>query len=153
MAALCPFELHAGKHAGTVLSRAEAVRLPYYPVQKITEVFQVKSFPAFLKNEEDKVDSSQQYTEDIEGYYFSGKSDVQLAFWEYSADRESGSHAHEFDEYVVCVCGEYTTIMDGREVILKPGNELVIPRGTAHSSKAKAGTRAIFGFSGKRIKQ
>ena len=67
----------------------------------------MKSFPEFLKQIEDKVDSSQQYTEDIEGYYFSGKSNTQMAFWEYSADRESDYHTHDFDEYIVCVseCG------------------------------------------------
>ena len=111
----------------------------------------MKSFPEFLKNDKDKVDVSQQYTDDIEGYYFSGESGAQMAFWEYFADRESGNHFHDFDEYVVCVSGEYTTIMNGSEIILKPGNELVIPKGTEHSSKARAGTRAIFGFSGKRI--
>lgn len=113
----------------------------------------MKSFPDFLKNPKDKVDSSQQYTDDIEGYYFSGNSDSQMAFWEYSADRESGSHSHDFDEYIVCISGEYTTFMDGKEITLKAGNELVIPSGTKHSSKAKAGTRAIFGFSGKRVKE
>lgn len=111
----------------------------------------MKSFPKFLKCRKDKVDPSQQYTDDIEGYYFNGKSGTQLAFWEYLTDRESGSHSHDFDEYIVCVSGEYTTLMNGEEIVLKPGNELVIAKGTEHSSKAKAGTRAIFGFSGKRI--
>lgn len=119
---------------------------------KIEEI-KMKKFPDFLKREEDKIDSSQQYTNDIEGYYFSGKSNTQIAFWEYSADRESVCHTHDFDEYIVCVCGEYTTLISGKEIVLNPGDELIIPKGTNHAGKARAGTRAIFGFSGKRVRQ
>lgn len=40
----------------------------------------MKHFPSFLKNPKNKIDSSQQNTEGIEGYYFEGKDDSQIAF-------------------------------------------------------------------------
>jgi len=53
---------------------------------------------------------------------------------------------------MVCVSGEYTVYSDDKEIILKPGDELLIPRGTEQWGKCKAGTRTIHAFGGKRIK-
>jgi len=112
----------------------------------------MKHFPLFMKNPINKIDSSQQNTEDIEGYYFEGKDESQIAFWECYSDRESKPHTHSFDEYIVCVCGEYIAILDGKEKILKSGDELFIPKGTEQGGKIKAGTRTIHAFGGKRVK-
>lgn len=109
------------------------------------------SFPLFIKNPINKIPSSQQNTEDIEGYFFEDGSNTQIAFWECSTDRESKAHVHSFDEYIVCVSGEYTAIINGNEIILRPGNELFIPKGTKQSGRVKAGTRTIHAFAGKRI--
>ena len=68
----------------------------------------MKSFPDFMKNPVNKVDASQQNTTDIDGYYFQGADGAQMAFWECHADKISKTHIHPFDEYMVCVCGEYT---------------------------------------------
>ena len=84
----------------------------------------MKNFPPFMKNPKNKIDSSQQNTEDIVGYYFEGKDESQIAFWECYSDKESKPHTHNFDEYIVCVCGEYTAILEGKEIILKSGGEL-----------------------------
>ena len=112
----------------------------------------MKQFPPFMKNPTNKIESSQQNTEDIEGYYFEGKDGSQIAFWECYSDKESKPHTHNFDEYVVCVCGEYTAILEGKEIILKSGDELFIPKGTEQGGKIKARTRTIHAFGGKRIK-
>ena len=104
-----------------------------------------------MKNPINKIDSSQQNTQDIEGYYFEGKDESQIAFWECYADRESTPHIHSFDEYIFCVCGEYKAILDGKEIVLKPGDELFIPKGTEQRGMVKAGTRTIHAFGGKRI--
>ena len=48
--------------------------------------------------------------------------------------------------------GEYTALLEGEEIILKPGDELFIPKGTEQGGKIKAGTRTIHAFGGKRIK-
>jgi quercetin dioxygenase-like cupin family protein len=106
-----------------------------------------------MKNPINKVDASQQNTADIEGYYFQGADETQIAFWECHADRISKKHTHDFDEYVVCVSGEYTACFHDRTILLKSGDELHIPKGTEQWGKCIAGTRTIHAFGGKRIKK
>ncbi len=112
----------------------------------------MEHFPGFMKNVKNKIDASQQNTNDIEGYYYEGKDDSQIAFWECYSDRISKKHSHDFDEYMICVSGEYTAYLNDKEIILLPGNELFIPKGTEQWGKCKAGTRTIHAFGGKRIK-
>lgn len=112
----------------------------------------MEHFPGFMKNIKNKIDPSQQNTKDIEGYFFEGKDDSQIAFWECHADRTSKKHSYDFDEYMICVSGEYIACLNGKEIILKSGNELFIPKGTEQWGKCKAGTRTIHAFGGKRIK-
>lgn len=113
----------------------------------------MEHFPEFMKNAKNRIDASRQNTADIEGYYFEGKDGSQMAFWECSSDRISKKHTHGFDEYMVCVSGECTVYLNGKETILKPGDELLIPEGTEQWGKFKAGTRTIHAFGGKRILQ
>ena len=110
-------------------------------------------FPAFMKNSKNHIDSSQQHTKDIDGYYFEGKDGSQIAYWTYYADRTSEPHSHDFDEYTVCISGQYTAIIDGKEFVLNPGDELFVPKGTLESCKAISGTRTMHAFGGKRITQ
>ena len=112
----------------------------------------MERFPEFMKNIKNMVNPSQQNTADIEGYYYEGKDDSQIAFWECHSDRISNKHTHDFDEYMICVSGEYTVYLDDKKIILKPGDELLIHRGTEQWGKCKAGTRTIHAFGGKRIK-
>ena len=42
----------------------------------------MKHFPDFMKNSKNLISSSQQNTDDIEGYYFQGADESQMAFWE-----------------------------------------------------------------------
>ena len=111
----------------------------------------MEHFPDFMKNHKNKIDPSQQNTNDIEGYYYNG-DDSQIAFWECHSDRTSKKHAHAFDEYMVCLSGEYIAYLNDKEIILLPGDELFIPKGTKQWGKCKAGTRTIHAFGGKRIK-
>jgi quercetin dioxygenase-like cupin family protein len=113
----------------------------------------MKIFPDFMKNPVNKVNVSQQNTADIEGYYFQGADETQIAFWECHADRISKKHTHPFDEYMVCVSGEFTAYLNEKEIILKPGDELYIPKGTEQWGKCVAGTRTIHAFGGRRIKK
>ncbi len=117
----------------------------------IERKLKMKHFPDFMKNVKNKIDPSQQNTDDIEGYYFEGKDDSQLAFWECWSDRISKRHTHYFDEYIICVSGEYIVYLNEEKIILKKGNELFIPKGTEQWGECKAGTRTIHAFGGKRI--
>ena len=111
----------------------------------------MKTFPNFMKSPENKIDVSEQNTDDVEGYFFSGADDTQVAFWECHADRISKKHTHSFDEYMVCVSGTYTAYLNARAIILQPGDELYIPKGTEQWGKCVAGTRTIHAFGGQRI--
>ena len=111
----------------------------------------MKSFPDFIKNPINKVDPSQQNTADIDGYCFEGVGETQIVFWECHADRISKKHTHSFDEYMDCVSGKYTAFLNERQIELKPGDELFIPKGTEQWGKCIAGTRTIHAFGGKRI--
>jgi len=108
-------------------------------------------FPQFMRRTANKVDASQQYTEDIEGYYYNGADGGQMAFWTCRADRTSEMHEHNFDEYIVVIDGCYTLCTQKNEVMLKNGGEAFIPAGTKHWGKCCAGTRTIHAFGGKRI--
>lgn len=110
-------------------------------------------FPDFMKSKANHIDSSQQNTLDIDGYYYEGADGSQICFWTYFSDRESKENIHEFDEYVFCVSGEYVEIFDGEEHILHSGDELLIPKGTPHHGRVTKGTRTIHAFGGKRILQ
>ena len=113
----------------------------------------MKDFPAFIKNPRNHIDSSQQNTPDIDGYYYEGADGSQVCFWTYFSDRESKETVHAFDEYVLCVSGEYTEIFLGEEHVLRPGDELLIPEGVPHHGRVVRGTRTIHAFGGRRITQ
>ena len=91
----------------------------------------MEAFPDFMKASLNHIDSSQQNTPDIDGYYYEGKDGSQICVWTYLADRESKENVHEFDEYVLCVEGD--------------------PKGVPHHGRVTKGTRTIHAFGGKRI--
>lgn len=111
----------------------------------------MKDFPGFMKSKSNRISMNQQNTEDIEGYYYQGADGGQMAFWTCRTDRVSSKHTHDFDEYMICVSGQYTAVLDDKEYVLDPGDELFIPRGTEQWAKCIAGTRTIHAFGGRRI--
>jgi quercetin dioxygenase-like cupin family protein len=113
----------------------------------------VKDFPDFMKNHKNRVENKDQYSKDIEGYYFEGNDGSQMAFWTAHTAGVSAMHTHPYDEYVVCVYGRYTVLIGGGEVILEHGDEFLIPKGTEHGCSRIAGTRSIHAFGGRRIQK
>lgn len=111
----------------------------------------MREFPKFMKREQNKVPTTAQNTPDIVGYYYTATDGSQMAFWECYSDKESKKHTHPFDEYMICVSGEYTVYIEGEEYILHPGDELYIPQGKEQWGRCIAGTRTIHAFGGKRI--
>ncbi len=110
-------------------------------------------FPPFMKNPKNRIRKTSQYSQGIEGYVFDGKDGSQLAFWTSHEARDSAEHAHEYDEYIVCVHGRYTAIVGGRETVLNRGDEFLVPRGVSHAGKSIAGTRTIHAFGGHRAER
>lgn len=113
----------------------------------------MKDFPEFMKNPVNKVAASSQYTPGIEGYVFDGVDGSQMAYWTYTQSAKSKPHAHEYDEYMVVVQGQYVITIEDKKIILTPGDEYLIPRGITHGGEAKTGTRAIYAFGGKRVER
>ena len=113
----------------------------------------MKDFPAFLKNPLNRIASSSQYTEDIEGYVFDGADGSQVAFWACAQDRVSAAHAHEFDEYLFVIQGRCVVTMGPTQVELRAGDELLVPKGTPQSIMVSAGTRTVHVFGAKRAKR
>lgn len=110
-------------------------------------------FPDFLRSPRNRIARSSQYTDDIEGYVFDGADGSQVALWTCKADRVSTEHVHEFDEYVLVIEGQCTAIIEDRHVVLGPGQELLIPKGTRQSMAVVAGTRTMHVFGGKRAER
>jgi len=104
-----------------------------------------------IRAESQRIINSQQNTKDMDGYYFEGSDCSQMEFWTCYSDRASKEHQHDFDEYMVCVYGQYTVRIDRKEIVLNPGDEFFIPKGTVQSGRCIAGTRTIHAFGGKRI--
>ncbi len=113
----------------------------------------MEDFPEFMKSPLNRIGTASQYTPDIEGYVYDGADGSQMAFWTCHSDRVSGEHAHDYDEYLVCVQGRYSVSMLGKVYPLGPGEELFIPRGTSHGGQCVAGTRTIHAFGGKRARR
>ena len=111
----------------------------------------MNTFPEFIKRPSNRIDNSQQNTPDIEGYFYEASDGSQVCLWTYFSDRDSKENVHEFDEYVICIDGEYVEIFDGKEHVLHKGDELLIPCQTPHHGRVKKGTRTIHVFGGQRI--
>lgn len=109
------------------------------------------TFPEFMFSKKNKIPASQQNTPDIEGYYYTANDGSQMAFWTYKADRVSKEHKHDYDEWMLCVEGEYIVTIDGTEHTLHAGDELFIPKGSLQGGRVKAGTRSIHAFGGMRV--
>ena len=107
-------------------------------------------FPAFVKNPANRIATSSQFTNDIEGYVFDGADGSQVALWTARADRVSTEHVHDFDEYVLVIEGRCAIILGSERFELCAGQEFVIPRGTRQSMEVVAGTRTMHIFGGKR---
>jgi quercetin dioxygenase-like cupin family protein len=104
-----------------------------------------------MKNPQNKVPNQDQYSQDIEGYYYQGNDGSQMAYWICHTAGESKTHTHPYDEYVACIQGKYTLLLPDKTVDLKSGDEYLIPKGTEHGCRRVAGTRTIHAFGGKRI--
>jgi quercetin dioxygenase-like cupin family protein len=106
-----------------------------------------------MKNPKNKVPNQNQYSTDIEGYYYQAADGSQMAFWTAHTAGESKTHTYPYNEYVICVQGKYTVLINGKEVDLEPGDEFLIPKDTEHGCRRIAGTRTIHAFGGKRIQK
>lgn len=111
----------------------------------------MNDFPEFIKSPQNRIPLTKQNTKGIDGYAYQCSNNKQVAFWSCNSDQVSKKHTNDFDEYMVCLSGQYIAYFDDKEFILNPGGELFIPKGTVQWGKCIAGTRTIHFFGGKRI--
>ena len=109
----------------------------------------LSDFPDFMKSEENAISNSSQ-SAGIKGWLYESVDGKQMAYWLCEHSVVSSEHVHDFDEYFVVVQGEYTLLFSGREVIVNQGDEYHITKGVPHAGRARAGTRTIHCFGGKR---
>lgn len=113
----------------------------------------MEHFPDFMKDPKNKIDPAQQNTPDIEGYYYQGADGSQIAFWECYSDRTSKKHVHNFDEYTICVSGEYIACFQDKEVVLRPGDELYVPKEQYNGEGVKLARELYLHLVGKELSQ
>jgi quercetin dioxygenase-like cupin family protein len=56
--------------------------------------------------------------------------------WHDAAGATYSPHAHDHDESIWLVAGEITFGAGGSELRLRPGDRLMLPRGTVHTARA-----------------
>jgi len=139
------------KGKSNISSETKSLYQKQSPILDLKGDMKMRDFPAFMKNSKNRIPSHEQNTQDIEGYFYQAADGSQMAFWTAYADRTSKKHTHDFDEYMICVSGQYTVYMNDSPVVLNPGDEIFIPKGTEQWGYCIAGTRTIHAFGGKRI--
>lgn len=109
----------------------------------------MKEFPAFMRDRRNAIPSHQQ-SAGVTGFVFDGADGSQVALFACAMDGISKEHAHDFEEYIAVVQGEYVLGVGGNRITLTRGDEYCIPRGTFHDGAFTAGTRTIHAFGGHR---
>jgi quercetin dioxygenase-like cupin family protein len=110
-------------------------------------------FPEFMKHSANRIAKSDQATPGVEGYVYDGADGSQMAVWTCHETAASAQHVHDYDEYLLVVEGCYTLMIQGERIPLHAGEEVLIPRGVAHSGEVLAGTRTIHAFGGRRAER
>jgi len=105
-------------------------------MQKLT------GFPEFLTSSHNLVCVGDR-AGNISGYLYEAADGGQAVFWDCPEGGTMEVHTHEGDEYFIVLQGQYSGVIDGREIMLGPGDELLIPAGTPHNGTMSAGFRAI----------
>lgn len=112
----------------------------------------MKDFPDFMKNPINAIDPRMQ-SPGVDGYVFDGVDGSQMTYWTSKNKIISKEHTHDYDEYFVVVQGQYTLIINGKRIILNPGDEYHIPKGIPHSGESIENTRTIHAFGGRRAER
>jgi mannose-6-phosphate isomerase-like protein (cupin superfamily) len=110
-------------------------------------------FPTFMKNAANRIASTSEHTNGIEGFVFDGADGSQLAFWTAAVDAETSEHIHAFDEWFIVIEGAYVVVLDGNELRVEAGQEYFIPKGTVIAGRVTAGTRTLHAFGGRRAER
>ena len=67
---------------------------------------------------------------------FVHSENMTFAYWMFEAGAELPDHSHPHEQVANIIEGELELTLDGKAVIIKPGQVVVIPSGVSHSGKA-----------------
>jgi quercetin dioxygenase-like cupin family protein len=119
-------------------------------VKKINKRLTV--YPIFMRNGANAIKEDMQ-SPGIEGFVYDGADGSQMIHWTCKVGGVSKEHTHDYDEYMLVVQGRYTMIINGKKILVTPGDEFFIPKGMAHAGEFIPGTRTIHAFGGLRAKR
>ncbi len=78
-------------------------------------------FPQFIRLAVKRIAKSNRTTPGAEGYVFDGAAGRQMAFWTCPETAASAAHSHDYDEYMIVVQGQYSLLIDGKQIPLRAG--------------------------------
>lgn len=109
-----------------------------------------KKYPDFMNKDCNivKLDISET---DGSGILFEAADGSQTVFWDFPKRGSVGEHSHDFDEYCVVIQGTMTEIVGGKKILMKAGDELMVPAGVPHSGEWSDNYRALDVFGGRRF--
>ena len=76
-----------------------------------------------MKHAVNRIAKCNQATPGAEGSVFDGAARSQMAFGPCRESAASAAHSHDYDEYMIVVQGQYTLLIDGKEIPLRAGEE------------------------------
>jgi len=104
-------------------------------------------FPEIMRRKSLEVESP---VEGMTGFLFEGQDGSQIILWECENEVNVEPHSHEYDEYCLVIKGVCKETIEGKTIILKAGDEIIIPAGKLHWATMGPKYRAIDFFGGKR---
>ena len=71
--------------------------------------------------------------------------------WSNGPGDKYGAHSHDYEKVLYCVSGSITFVLetDGKSLVLKPGDRMVVPTGFVHS--AVVGAQGCTCIEGRRV--
>ena len=74
---------------------------------------------------------------------FVHSENMTFAYWSFDAGAVLPDHSHPHEQVANIIEGELELTLDGKAVIIKPGQVVVIPGGSTHSGRAVTACKII----------
>jgi quercetin dioxygenase-like cupin family protein len=71
---------------------------------------------------------------------------MTVALWEFDEGVEVAAHEHPHEQITHCVDGNLEVTVDGKMIVLGPGDSVVIPGRVEHAARATTSARGIDAF-------
>lgn len=109
--------------------------------------FGASDFPLFVRRGGEPV-ADPLGTPGVEGVRFRGEDGTSITLCRATRDAESAEHEPIAETYVLVLDGSYVIHLNGQDLSLAAGGELMLPQGLAVRARVTAGTRLLFSSEG-----